>query len=337
MSETDGVLLTEFSTRNTGPAPLSAEDVRRGALADIDLYVAPGGNSSSQAKTLEPAGCSNLVAFVRGGGRYFGSCAGCYLAMSYRPGEARAAGRTGMMPFHAQKCPYRGGAQLDIRFTKEAPLFGFKPGVQRTVRYHGGPVPLPSAPVPGADIRTVATYDCDGVYAYSTNTAPTMAGHPAILAGTLDKGRLVGISPHPESYRHTQDIIVGGLNYLTGSQVSTYAPQRTRGNLSVGFFSAHVKKDGAALAIDLMREATLDVRAIDATTIGQGDLEHCDVMVVSHPRKSDITRYVKRFLREGGTLVAFGSEKELATLPADLPNIVRCASAAEARRRLLAL
>ena len=314
---------------------VSAEDVRAGALANADLYIAPGGSSSTQAQTLQAAGRSNLVEFVRNGGGYFGTCAGCYLAMSYADGEKKSRGRLDMMPYEAQQSPYRGGAELLIRFTDDAKMLGFKPKGKRKVRYHGGPVPLPHAAIPGADIRVVATYACDGVYSYNTNTTPKMAGHPAVLAGTFGKGRIVCTSPHPESYTHTQDIIRGGLKYITGRDCLADYPQRTRGNLSVAFLSSRVRKDGALLVAQLYREPSIDLRAVAGETINYGELEHCDALVLPHPGKNSVTKLIRAFAMNGGHIFAFGTEKELANLPKDLPNVTTCKDTASLRAALL--
>ena len=314
---------------------VNAEDVRNGALKDVGLYIAPGGMSSTQAKTLQPKGCSNLVEYVRAGGGYFGTCAGCYLAMSLGDSK-KGSGRLGMMPYKAQISPYRGGCdQLAIKFTDNADMFGLKPNSVRTVRYHGGPVPVPFEAVPGADIRVVATYACDGVYSFNTNTAPVMAGHPAVLAGTFGKGRIACTSPHPESYTHTQDIIRGGLKYITGRDFKSEYPQRTRGNLSVGFLSGSLRKDSAILASQLFREVSLDIRAVADETIGYGELEHCDALVMPHPSKGKFTQLVCDFAKKGGLVFAFGSAEEMDAIPEGLPNVVRCADGEAARKALV--
>ena len=85
--------------------------------------------------------------------------------------------------------------------------------------------------------------------------------------------------------------------------------------------------DGAVLVDRLFREPTLDVRAVSGGTIEYGELEHCDALVISHPNKKSFTRYVREFAKRGGCIVAFGSEKELKTIPADLPNVTACKSA----------
>lgn len=312
---------------------VSAADVRNGALKNADLYIAPGGMSNTQADMLRAQGRSNLVEFVRNGGGYFGTCAGLYLILTQETGTKSI--RLGLLPYVRQKSPYRGGAELSIKFTDKAKMFGLKPDATRTVRYHGGPVLLPAKPVPGADIHEIALYNCDGVYSFDTNTVPVMAGHPAVIGGTFGKGRLAGTSPHPESYTHTQDIIRGGLKYITSRDFSSEYPQRTRGNLAVGFHGANMHKDGAMLVAQLYRETSLDVRAVAAETIGYGELEHCDALVISHPRKKSFSRLIRAFARNGGRIFTFGSQKELANVPEDLPNVVKCKSADDARKAIL--
>ena len=321
--------------------PVDAVDVRKGALANADLYLAPGGSSAEQASLLQPQGRTNIVEFVRNGGTYFGTCAGCYLAHTPRPNGKAKYAPLGLVPYRGQKSPYRGGSMLDIRFTDNADLFGFKPKSLRSVRYHGGPVLEACEMIPGADIKEIATYACEGVYAYNTNSAPVMLGHPAIVAGTFGKGRVVACSPHPESFTHTQDIIRGGLKYLTGRSFASEYPQRTRGNLTVGFRGSVLHRDGAQLAADLFRETSLDVRPVDGETIGCGALEHCDALVLPHAKGGSLTRLICAFARRGGVVYAFGTADECAALRArvkkqDVPNVLIFSSAEELKKSLLA-
>ena len=319
---------------------VDAEDVRNGALKNFDLYVAPGGSSAVQAATLKAMGRTNLVEFVRNGGAYFGTCAGNYLILTQAPDEKPI--RLGMLPYMRQKSPYRGGSILDIRFTDNADLFGFKPRTLRSVRYHGGPVLNACEQIPGADIKEIARYACEGVYSYNTNAAPTMLGHPAIVAGTFGKGRLVGCSPHPESYTHTQDIIRGGLKYLTGRDFACEYPQRTRGNLAVGFKGSRMGKDGAMLAAALYREPTLDLRAMSGDDFGCGVLEHCDALVVPHANTESFSRRVVEFLKNGGKVFTWCAEKDRDALISKIKdeqaraNVVVCKNTEEVKQALVA-
>ncbi|MBP5509288.1 MAG: hypothetical protein J6Z49_00045 [Kiritimatiellae bacterium] len=313
---------------------VNGADVRNGALANADLYIAPGGLSSTQYKMLEPSGCSNLVAFVRNGGGYFGTCAGCYLAMTRGKQEKPSSGRVGMLPYQPQKTPYRGGAELKIRFTDKAELFGFKPGETRIVRYHGGPVLLPFEGNSEAVVHPVATYACEGVFAYNAAKGLSMADTPALVAGTFGKGRIAVSSPHPESYTHTQDIIRGGLRYITGRSFESEYPQRTRGNLSVGMLASRLGKDGAMLVAQLYREPSIDLRAVAAETIRQGTLEHCDVFVLCHPLKDTFSSYITAFARNGGRLIVFEPNPSKTNVPEGLPNVTVCRDPEDVRKLL---
>ncbi len=315
--------------------PVSAADIRAGALKEQDLLVMPGGSSATQAKKLEGVGRTNVVEFIRNGGAYFGTCAGCYLALSRAADDPYT--RLGILPYERQKSPYRGGSELSLRFTDNADLFGIKAGAYRTVRYHGGPVLNACAAVEGADIKEIARYACEGVYAFNTNREPTMLHHPAIVAGTFGKGKIVGCSPHPESYTGTQDIIRGGLRYLTGRAFTAEYPQATRGNLVVGFYSGHLQKDGAQLAADLYREPAIDLRAVDGEMIGYGALEHCDALVVSHPLKgTPASRLIVEFAQKGARVFLFGTAEECAKANHKLPNLVTCTTREALQKALVA-
>ena len=319
---------------------VSGQDIRDGALDDRELLVMPGGWGGPQYAAMGDAGADKLRAFVANGGAYFGTCAGNYLILTQAPDEKPI--RLGMLPYMRQKSPYRGGSILDIRFTDNADLFGFKPRTLRSVRYHGGPVLNACEQIPGADIKEIARYACEGVYSYNTNAAPTMLGHPAIVAGTFGKGRLVGCSPHPESYTHTQDIIRGGLKYLTGRDFACEYPQRTRGNLAVGFKGSRTGKDGAMLAAALYREPTLDLRAMSGDDFGCGVLEHCDALVVPHANAESFSRRVVEFLKNGGKVFTWCAEKDRDALISKIKdeqaraNVVVCKNTEEVKQALVA-
>ena len=314
---------------------VSGADVRSGALANADLYIAPGGGSSKQAGSLGPIGCSNLVEFVRNGGGYFGTCAGCYLALARTAKDRPNAGRLNLVPYRSQKTPYRGGSLLKIRFSEHAGLLGFKPGDERILRYHGGPVLLENDPIPDANIHAIADFACDGVFANDSLTKPVMARTPAIVAGTLGRGRLVCTSPHPESFLHTQDMIRGGLKYITGRAFEADFPQRTRGNLSVGFHGFNLGKDGAMLASNLFHEPSLDIRPVDNEAISYGELEHCDALVLCHPEEKIYTPFIRDFAKNGGRIFILASRPKKDFVPKDLPNTIICKTADVLRAALI--
>ncbi|MCR5414987.1 MAG: hypothetical protein K6F50_09730 [Kiritimatiellae bacterium] len=318
-------------------AAVDADDVRSGALKDFDVYIAPGGHAGDQGDALGPEGLTNIAEFVRSGGGYLGACAGCYMALTRSDTDSPKATRLGFVPYCAQKEPYRGGAELDIRSTDHAPLLGLKPDECRAVHYHGGPVLLPAEGAETSPVKTVATFDCVGVYAHDDAKEPVMTHKSAIVAGPFGDGKVVAISPHPEAYDNTQDMIRGALGYLTGREFKPEYPQRRRGSLSVGFQSSRPGKEGAMFAMRLLREPSLDVRLLDNDGIAKGGLEHCDVLVIAHPKKKRFTEFVRLFAANGGKIVVFGSDKELGKVPDDVPNVEKFRDGEAALNHLLSL
>jgi hypothetical protein len=203
------------------------------------------------------------------------------------------------------------------------------------LRYHGGPVLLKNSAIEIADIRAVANYACDGVFATNSLKKPVMAGSPAFIAGTFGKGRIVATSPHPESFLHTQDMIRGGLKYITGRSFEADFPQRTRGNLSVAFHGFNLDKSGAMLASGLFHEPSLDIRPVDGEAIGYGELEHCDALVLCHPEEKIYTPFIREFAKNGGRIFVLDSKPKKAFVPKDLPNITVCKDAETLRTALV--
>ena len=89
------------------------------------------------------------------------------------------------------------------------------------------------------------------------------------------------------------------------------------------------------LVKELFREPTIDLRAVANETIKQGELEHCDALVIAHPGKKRFSKLICDFARNGGVIIVFGTEKELANVPKDLPNVVKCSGTDSARKAIL--
>ena len=74
-------------SKNVIAVPVDGEAVRNGALDSMDVLVMPGGSSVIEAKTLEEKGRGKIKSFVRNGGGYIGTCAGCCLLMEPSKGH----------------------------------------------------------------------------------------------------------------------------------------------------------------------------------------------------------------------------------------------------------
>ncbi|MBR3778027.1 MAG: hypothetical protein IKL02_10610, partial [Kiritimatiellae bacterium] len=73
--------------KNVIAVPVDGEAVRNGALDSVDVLVMPGGSSVGESKSLGEEGREKLKSFVRNGGGYVGTCAGCSLLMESSKGH----------------------------------------------------------------------------------------------------------------------------------------------------------------------------------------------------------------------------------------------------------
>ena len=59
---------------------VSADDILRGCLSDVDVLIHPGGSGGKQGRHLGEEGRQRIRQFVQEGGGFMGICAGAYLA-----------------------------------------------------------------------------------------------------------------------------------------------------------------------------------------------------------------------------------------------------------------
>ncbi len=140
---------------------LTGGDIREGRLEDIQAVFIGGGDVEGIARELGEKGAEKLKAFLRGGGVYFGSCAGAYLVMRevdrepYRPFDLIEAGFSNYHPSppsplnlpHKYKVRYGDGfvyhlAYGPVRVGMEGPP-RFAGLGDLTVALYGGPVIAP--------------------------------------------------------------------------------------------------------------------------------------------------------------------------------------------------
>lgn len=279
--------------------------VRRGALDGIDLLVMPGGNSKTEFTTLGTNGVLKLKEFLRNGGGYIGTCAGCCLLMD---GEDR---RARMMPWD------RSGTEnvtlfptLDVN-EKGAAALGIKKG-GHVVRFHGGPFMWPTTNViADAKMEVWATMDAEGTMKGRVDPKKRMYGAAAMIGGTYGKGRVFVISAHPEYFNSTLYIVRGAFKYVTGRDVTFPARPRSRRAISVGFVSGGISGiDTAETAIALASEKDFDLVLIDVDGVKQRRLDHIDVLVLTSDKlaKNDAFKSaLAEFVGRGGKVVGFKS------------------------------
>ena len=295
--------------------PLSAADIAAGALDGNDLLLMPGGLSSVEFKTLGPAGQDAVKRFVRGGGRYYGICAGAFLVRQSDVG-------LGLVPFKDDKPEhYRGWAPMKIRFTEDGKAAFPKSDEVRTVMYWDGPVFVPGDPIEDADVRVLARYDGQLINTNSAKPVKPMIGKGAFLGGTVGKGKVYAQGPNPEMWESNYDLVKAGFKYLTGVEPTPQSRARRRGTKSV---LAKLSHDGTSKAqmsfyLDrLLADDGLDVafcRKMDNNMLPHAEIFAIlqptkDVCTLSGSGKSEWTPAVKLFVRGGGKVVLLADTDE---------------------------
>ena len=280
---------------------LDGEDVRAGALDGLDLLVMPGGNSITEFESLGTNGVERMKAFVRNGGGYVGTCAGCCLLMDGPKNRAR------MMPWNSS------GSEGHTMFptinlnAKGAKALGLKEG-PHVMRYHGGPFLQPTTNViADAHMEIWGTFDAEATFKGRINPKKKMYGSGAVVGGTYGKGRVFVTSAHPEYFNGTLYVIEAALKYVTGRTITF--PPRTRAPrvLSVGFLAKGISGvKTAETAVALARAKDLDLVLIDLDGIARRRMDNIDVLVVPSAvfvKNKKVSEAISAFTARGGKVV----------------------------------
>ena len=285
-------LSPEYDLRVLGP-----EDYTNGVLETLDLVIQPGGGCTKQYKALGEKGAEALKKFVRGGGKYYGVCAGAFLAMQQsREGDPRL----GLIPFKGDDpAHYRGDAPIRVDFTDEGVSALGTTNKTCTVIYFGGPAAIPGEPVEDTDVKVFGRYAGRTINTKQPEPVAEMLGKGAFLGGRVGKGRVFVSCPHPEKEECTFDIVRAGMKYLTGVEPSA-APSmdRVRGTVSVRYRSSD-KASAQYLFDTLIPDRRIDVWP------GKdwGDMSHVDAYVVTDEVKKSSVATLEQYIARGGRVV----------------------------------
>ncbi len=311
---------------------VTGKQIAEGALNGMDLLLQPGGGCHRQILTLGEKGTAAITNFVYNGGRFYGVCAGAFMAS--QPLDPATRPRLGLVPWKndADK-PYRGTAELPLAITPEGRAI-FGPSAHRKVQYYGGPVLVPGTPIPDTDIHVFATYDAYNISTFSAAEPTPMRGKAALLGGRVGKGKVFVSCPHPEFHEYSYDIALSGLGYLTGHKPVLPTLDRVRGALEVGF-KLHVDngEETRFYFMDLMADRRFHINT--GITTGSG-LSHKDVVVLPHPTKNDVSYLIKRFAQTKPVIALASTAEEREHVKA-LANVQIVSTYAEIIQRLAAL
>lgn len=287
---------------------LDAEDVRSGALDKLDLVVMPGGSSPAIKSDLKAEGAAKLKDFIRNGGGYIGTCAGCCLLM-----EESTDVRRGISVIPYGRKGSKGQFMMPVAINqKGAAALGIEAGEYK-IRYSAGPVLYPvTNAIEGASFEVWGTFASDFD---NPKNRLKMNGMGAVVGGTYGKGRVFAIACHPESYPVTHGLVRGAFRYVAGREVTFPPRARALRALTVGVFSPVIQGTEVArtiVALDDLPE--VDLFPIAAGEIDTGMLDHIDWLVLpdSSARRYGETYkktadFIASYLARGGRMAGWGT------------------------------
>lgn len=202
---------------------VGAEDLKEGALEGgaFDLVVFPGGSGSKQAAALGEVGRAAVREFVGEGGGYVGICAGAYLAASnYEWSLGLSNHKTFCevfdIPGEGRKSMWYRGASAEVRMAlseEGREILGGRTS-EFAVRYHNGPIVSAAGHAELPEYRVWAWFRSE-VSRYAPQEG-TMVDTPAIIASEFREGRVVCISPHPESMPALRPMVARAMAWAAG-------------------------------------------------------------------------------------------------------------------------
>ena len=196
-------------------------DIREGVLSHFDAVIFPGGSGSKQAAALGIEGRRQVSTFVERGGGFVGICAGAYLAAanykwSLKIGDYKTFCEARDIPGIGRKSMWYRGPSSTVRMelTSEGRrILGDRVGAF-PVRYHNGPIVSPAGFDGIPDYRVLAWFRSE--VAHYEPQKGTMVNTPAIITGSFGQGRVLSISPHPESSRDLRPMVARGIQWVCG-------------------------------------------------------------------------------------------------------------------------
>ena len=83
------------------------------------------------------------------------------------------------------------------------------------MRYHNGPIVSPANLSSLPDYQVLAWFRSE--VAHYEPQKGTMVNTPAIITGAFGKGRVLSISPHPESSRDLRSMVARAIQWAAGN------------------------------------------------------------------------------------------------------------------------
>ena len=198
--------------------PVSASDIMKGKLKEIDALVFPGGSGSKQLNNLGKQGKEAVLQFVEEDGKgILGICAGAYMLCST---EGYASLQLGNVK-HIDRAHYaRGKGLVEFKLNTEGELiFPELKGNNQFAQYYDGPVM----------VALETNDDFSELGQYITDIHPNKGTPEGITPGTtfiynekVGKGRIFAVAGHPESTPGMRWMIPRMARWITNSELVSY-------------------------------------------------------------------------------------------------------------------
>lgn len=187
---------------------LTAEQIRSGGLAGLDILMHPGGSGGEQGRNLDEPGREKIRDFVREGGGYIGICAGAYLASVHYPWSLNLLDAKVIDTKHWN----RGIGTVDIELTPVGREILRTTNQKFSIHYAQGPLLAPANRPEIEDYEELANFKTE----IAKNGAPkgVMIGTTAIAQGRFGQGRVICFSPHPEMTAGLEAFVQDAIDYV---------------------------------------------------------------------------------------------------------------------------
>ena len=195
---------------------LDGADLRNGKLDGLDILVVPGGSSRKQLASMRDEGAEAIRRYVRGGGKYFGTCAGLSLILT-------ETNRIALLPLRRVDGYYaRGGGDVKVEFNDKWMRELAITNANWSIRFHDGPVV--TAMNIATDVRVEVMALCrNAVDEHRKKPAAQrdrMIGTPAFVYATCGQGEIIACNCHPEGHRETRELVSAVFGRLTGRRIA---------------------------------------------------------------------------------------------------------------------
>ncbi|MBX9694563.1 MAG: hypothetical protein K2Z81_19405, partial [Cyanobacteria bacterium] len=210
-SDTSKKIFTDLLENSPGIQckTIFGEDIRAGALADVDVLVVPGGSARKEANSMGADSRDEVRRFVNEGGLYMGVCAGAYLSSQQRDQDLGLLPLTTLDSQHWYRV--NDGTLVDVELTPAGmDIFGVSNRFIKLI-YENGPIFAPPV-ASNARMEPLGFYRSEVVA--NGGERGVMLGAPSMILGRYGRGLVLAISPHPEKTPGKQQLELHALRWL---------------------------------------------------------------------------------------------------------------------------